>query len=66
MDLRRLNDEGMLFDFVDIAVIRARGAVDGSALADDFNFIEYVCNVFRFDVLGILDRRSPRWDGWPA
>ena len=36
VDLRRLNAEGMLFDFVNIAVIRARGVVDGSALADDF------------------------------
>ena len=54
VDLRRLNDEGMLFDFVNIAVIRARGAVEGSALADDFNFIEYVRNVFRFDVLEVL------------
>jgi hypothetical protein len=54
VDLRRLNDEGMLFDFVNIAVIRARGAVEGSALADDFNLIEYVRNVFRFDILGVL------------
>src|SRR5258707_789702 len=54
VDLRRLNDEGMLFDFVNIAVIRARGAVEGSALAEDFNLVEYVRNVFRFDILGIL------------
>lgn len=33
VDLRRLNDEGMLFDFVNIAAIRAKGAVEGSALA---------------------------------
>ena len=54
VDLRRLHDEGMLFDFVDIAVIRARGAVEGSALAGDFNLIEYVRNVFRGDILGLL------------
>lgn len=54
VDLRRLHAEGMLFDFVNIAVIRARGVVDGSALADDFNLIDYVANVFRFDVLGLL------------
>ena len=54
VDLRRLNDEGMLFDFVNIAVMRARGAVEGSALADDFDLIEYVRNVFRFDILGVL------------
>ena len=54
VDLRRLNDEGMLFDFVNIAVMRARGAVEGSALADDFDLIEYVGNVFRFDILGVL------------
>jgi hypothetical protein len=54
VDLHRLNDEGVLFDFVNIAVIRARGAVEGSALADDFNLIEYARNVFRFDILGIL------------
>jgi hypothetical protein len=54
VDLRRLGDEGMLFDFVNIAAVRARGAVDGSALTADFSLIEYVINVFRFDVLGIL------------
>jgi len=54
VDLRRLQAEGMLFDFVNIAVIRARGVVDGSALTDDFNLIDYVTNVFRFDVLGLL------------
>jgi len=54
VDLRRLNDQGMLFDFVNIAVVRARRAVEGSALTDDFNFIEYVRNVFRLDLLGIL------------
>lgn len=54
VDLRRLNAEGMLFDFVNIAVIRARGVVDGSALADEFDLVEYVSNVFRFDVLGLL------------
>jgi hypothetical protein len=54
VDLRRLNAEGMLFDFVNIAVIRARGVVDGSALADEFDLMEYVSNVFRFDVLGAL------------
>jgi hypothetical protein len=54
VDLRRLNDEGMLFDFVNVAVIRARGAVEGSALTDNFNLIEYVQNVARLDILGIL------------
>ena len=54
VDLRRLSDEGMLFDFVNIAVIRARGVVAGSALADEFNLVEYVRNVFRFDILGPL------------
>ena len=54
VDLRRLGDEGMLFDFVNIAAVRARGAVDGSVLTDDFSFITYVGNVFRLDVLGIL------------
>jgi len=54
VDLRRLNDEGMLFDFVNIAIVRARGAVDGSALTDDFELIEYVRNVFRIDILGFL------------
>jgi hypothetical protein len=54
LDLRRLNDEGMLFDFVNIAVMRARGAVEGSALADGFDFYEYARNVFRFDILGVL------------
>lgn len=54
IDLRRLNDEGMLFDFVNIAVVRARGVVEGSALADDFNLIEYLRNVFRLDILGVL------------
>jgi hypothetical protein len=54
VDLRRLNDEGMLFDFVNIAAARARGGVEGSALADDFDLIEFVRNVFRFDMLGIL------------
>ena len=54
VDLRRLSDEGMLFDFVNIAAVRARGAVDGSVLTGDFSLIEYVVNVFRFDILGIL------------
>jgi hypothetical protein len=54
VDLRRLNDEGMLYDFVNIAVVRARGAVEGSALADDFDLIEYIRNVFRVDILGVL------------
>jgi multisubunit Na+/H+ antiporter MnhF subunit len=54
LDLRRLNDEGMLFDFVNIAVMRARGAVEGSAMADGFDFMEYARNVFRFDILGVL------------
>ena len=54
VDLRRVNDAGMLFDFVNIAVMRARGAVEGSALADGFDLIEYARNVFRFDILGIL------------
>jgi hypothetical protein len=54
VDLRRLNDEGMLFDFINIAVMRARGAVEGSALAEQFDLIEYVRNVFRFDILGLL------------
>ena len=54
VDLRRLGDEGMLFDFVNIAAVRARGAVDGSVLTGDFSLIEYVVNVFRFDILGIL------------
>jgi len=54
VDLRRLTDEGMLFDFVNIAVIRARGVVEGSALADEFDLIEYVRNVFRLDVLELL------------
>ena len=54
MDLRRLNDEGMLYDFVNIAVMRARKAVEGSALADHFDLVEYVGNVFRLDILGVL------------
>jgi hypothetical protein len=54
VDLRRMSDEGMLFDFVNIAAVRARGAVAGSVLTDDFSLIEYVGNVFRFDILGIL------------
>lgn len=54
VDLRRLNDEGMLFDFVNIAVMRARGAVEGSVLADGFDLIDYAHNVFRFDILGAL------------
>lgn len=54
VDLRRLNAEGMLFDFVNIAVIRARGVVDGSALTDEFDLAEYVINVFRFDILSLL------------
>lgn len=54
VDLRRLADEGMLFDFANIAFIRARGAVDGSALAGEFDFFEYVGNVFRLDILGLL------------
>lgn len=54
VDLRRVHDKGMLFDFVNIAVMRARGAVEGSALADGFDLIEYARNVFRFDVLGLL------------
>jgi hypothetical protein len=54
VDLHRLNDGGMLFDFVNIAVVRARGAVEGSALTDNFELIEYVRNVFRFDILGVL------------
>jgi hypothetical protein len=54
VDLRRLHDEGMLFDFVNIAAIRARGAVEGSALGGDFNLIEYIRNVFRGDILGLL------------
>ncbi len=54
VDLRRLNDAGMLFDFVNIAVMRARGAVEGSALTDSFDIFEYVRNAFRFDLLGVL------------
>lgn len=54
VDLRRLSDEGMLFDFVNIAVIRARGTVEGSALSDNFDLVEYVRNLVRFDMLGIL------------
>lgn len=54
VDLRRLSDEGMLFDFVNIAVIRARGVVEGSALTDNFDLLEYIRNVVRFDMLGIL------------
>jgi hypothetical protein len=54
VDLRRVNDAGMLFDFVNIAVMRARGAVEGSALADGFDLIEYARNVFRFDILEVL------------
>ena len=53
-DLRRLNEEGMLFDFVNIAVIRARGIVEGSALSENFDLIEYVGNLVRFDILGVL------------
>jgi len=54
VDLRRLNDEGMLYDFVNIAVMRARKAVEGSASADHFNLVEYAGNVFRLDILGVL------------
>lgn len=54
VDLRRLNDEGMLFDFVNIAVLRARGAVVGSPWTKNFELIDYLRNVFRFDVLGVL------------
>jgi hypothetical protein len=54
VDLRRLSDEGTLFDFVNIAVIRARGIVEGSALSDNFDLGEYVRNLVRFDMLGIL------------
>jgi hypothetical protein len=54
VDLRRLSDEGMLFDFVNIAAMRARGAVEGSTLAAGFDLVDYARNVFRFDMLGVL------------